>query len=77
MTKEQAQTIKEYYEGLPKKIVIAPKNDFIKKVCIKCKVTKMTVRRWINGDTVPDKQQQATIAMIVKIPAKALFPLQK
>ncbi len=62
-------TFSEYMNTLPDL-----KKEAIEKLSKECCVTTTTVYRWISGEIIPDALKRKTIAGVLNIDEKELFP---
>lgn len=60
---------KEYVKSLPN-----TRDEVIAQLGIRCKVTKVTVWRWLRGDFTPDPLKRKVIADYLNIPEEELWP---
>lgn len=65
--------IKTYYEQLDDKAT-PPKTSFLEQVMKETGKTRMTIYRWLNGTTKPDKANMAILSKITGIALDELFP---
>lgn len=66
--------LKMYYESLPQKSTISPKNDFLFEVASKCGVSFGSVRNWIYYGQPPRKEEHKRIlSELTGIPVNELF----
>lgn len=68
--------LREYYDLLPQKQTISPKNDFLMKVANKCGVTFGAVRNWIYyGQNVRKESHKNVLSELTGIPKDQLFDM--
>lgn len=60
---------KEYVNSLPNQ-----RNEVIAQLVIRCRVTSVTVYRWLRGDFIPDALKRKVIAEYLQISEKELWP---
>ena len=60
---------KEYVNSLPNQ-----RNEVIAQLAIRCRVTSVTVYRWLRGDFIPDALKRKVIAEYLQICEKELWP---
>ena len=60
---------KEYVNSLPNQ-----RNEVIAQLTIRCRVTSVTVYRWLRGDFIPDALKRKVIAEYLQISEKELWP---
>ena len=60
---------KEYVNSLPNQ-----RNEVIAQLAIRCRVTSVTVYRWLRGDFIPDALKRKVIAESLQISEKELWP---
>lgn len=60
---------KEYVNSLPNQ-----RNEVIAQFAIRCRVTSVTVYRWLRGDFIPDALKRKVIAEYLQISEKELWP---
>ena len=60
---------KEYVNLLPNQ-----RNEVIAQLAIRCRVTSVTVYRWLRGDFIPDALKRKVIAEYLQISEKELWP---
>lgn len=68
---EKAKSFVEIYYSLDN---TSPRKAFVKKVAKATMKSEQTVRCWLYGFRTPDALAQSTIARLLKVPAKSLFP---
>ena len=59
---------KEYVNSLPNQ-----RNEVIAQLAIRCRVTSVTVYRWLRGDFIPDALKRKVIAEYLQISEKELW----
>ena len=60
---------KEYVNSLPNQ-----RNEVIAQLAIRCRVTSVTVYRWLRGDFIPDALKRKVIAEYLQISEKESWP---
>ena len=60
---------KEYVNSLPNQ-----RNEVIAQLAIRCRVTSVTVYRWLRGDFIPVALKRKVIAEYLQISEKELWP---
>lgn len=60
---------KEYVNSLPNQ-----RNEVIAQLAIRCRVTSVTVYRWLRGVFIPDALKRKVIAEYLQISEKELWP---
>lgn len=60
---------KEYVNSLPNQ-----RNEVIAQLAIRCRVTSVTVYRWLRGDFIPNALKRKVIAEYLQISEKELWP---
>lgn len=60
---------KEYVNSLSNQ-----RNEVIAQLAIRCRVTSVTVYRWLRGDFIPDALKRKVIAEYLQISEKELWP---
>lgn len=60
---------KEYVNSLPNQ-----RYEVIAQLAIRCRVTSVTVYRWLRGDFIPDALKRKVIAEYLQISEKELWP---
>ncbi len=65
-------TLKEFYQNIPKNR--APRAEFRRRLAGECKVSVMTIYRWLSGDVTPGALERDKISEITGIPVDDLFP---
>lgn len=60
---------KEYVKSLPNQ-----RNEVMTNLAKLCRVSNITVYRWLRGDFVPDALKRKVISEYLNIPEKELWP---
>ena len=69
LKKYQIMEFKEYVNSLPNQ-----RDLVISQLAIRCRVTSITVYRWLRGDFVPSALKRKVIADYLQKPEKELWP---
>lgn len=65
--------LRRYYDSLPERQHVAPKNDLINRLAEVTKKHPQTVKGWIYGTYTPDALTQDVISKELGIPVAELF----
>ncbi len=75
ITQTDYPTFIQMYKALPeRKVVKAPKTEFVERIARVTLKSKKTVYCWINGSQSPDPLTQSVIEKELGVPASCLFP---
>ncbi len=64
--------LREYYQSL--KYQPSPATSFIMEIASLCHRKEIAVRKWVAGETLPDRNVQEKISAFLNIPVEELFP---
>ena len=64
--------LREYYQSL--KYQPSPATSFIMEIASLCHRKEIAVRKWVAGETLPDRNVQEKISALLNIPVEELFP---
>lgn len=67
--KDQIMEFKEFVNSLPNQ-----RNEVISQLMLLCRVSRITVYRWLRGDFVPDALKRKVIADYLQMSEKELWP---
>lgn len=65
-------SLKQKYDSLPLKKIVAPRFEFIEKIAIACNVRTITVYSWVSGRSKPSLKYRKIISEITKIPIEEI-----
>lgn len=72
--KNKKMTLRDYYKGLPARVITADKADFLERIAKRCEVSESTVRNWCMYGFKPRYEKYIKIlSEETGIPAEDLF----